>query len=198
MSIKNDIDMVREELTSEEKFFEKSVMTEKFLKKYKNMLIAGVVVIVVGVAANITYDMNKESNILAANEALTILQADPSDEKTLSTLATLSPDLHDVFVYSKALIDRDITTLESLKNSSVIPISDLVTYELAQHNKSVNELTTYALNQDAIYKDLAQVQGAILLINEGKTAKAHSKLQTITDASPLSKVAKALSHYGVK
>ena len=198
MSIKNDIDMVREELTSEEKFFEKSVMTEKFLKKYKNMLIAGVVVIVVGVAANITYDMNKESNILAANEALTILQADPSDEKTLSTLATLSPDLHDVFVYSKALIDRDITTLESLKNSSVTPISDLVTYELAQHNKSVNELTTYALNQDAIYKDLAQVQGAILLINEGKTAKAHSKLQTITDASPLSKVAKALSHYGVK
>jgi hypothetical protein len=38
LSLKENINMVREELNSEEKFFEKAVITEKFVKKYKNLL----------------------------------------------------------------------------------------------------------------------------------------------------------------
>ena len=79
-----------------------------------------------------------------------------------------------------------------------MPLADLIRYELAQNNKDVNELTAYALAQDAIYKDLAQVQAAIILMNDAQTDKAHSKLQTIEEVSPLSKIAKALLHYGVK
>lgn len=190
--------MIREELTSEEKFFEKSVITERFVKKYKNILIAGVALIVVGVAGNIVYDMNKESAAKEANAALIALQTNPSDAKALSQLQSLSPALHEVYMYSKALADKDTKTLESLKNSKVAPLADLVQYELAQNKQDVNELTTYALAQDAIYKDLAQVQAAIILMNEGKTDKAHSKLQTIAEASPLFRIAKALLHYGVK
>ena len=198
MSIKNDIEMVREELTSEEKFFEKSVITERFVKKYKNIIIAGVVLIIVLVVGNIAYEANKASTITAANVALTELQKDPSNDEAQTRLASLSPALHDVFVYSKAVVDKDTQTLESLKNSKTMPLSDLASYELAQNKQDVNELTKYALGQDAIYKDLAQVQAAIILINEGKTSKAHSKLQTIADASPLANVAKALLHYGVQ
>ena len=198
MSIKNDIEMVREELTSEEKFFEKSVITERFVKKYKNIIIAGVVLIIVLVVGNIAYEANKASTITAANVALTELQKDPSNDEALTRLSSLSPALHDVFVYSKAVVDKDTQTLESLKNSKTMPLSDLASYELAQNKQDVNELTKYALGQDAIYKDLAQVQAAIILINEGKTSKAHSKLQTIADASPLANVAKALLHYGVQ
>ena len=46
MSLKDNIEMVKEELNSEEKFFERSVITERFVKKYKNAIIASVVVIV--------------------------------------------------------------------------------------------------------------------------------------------------------
>jgi len=35
LSLKQDIEMVKEELNSEEKFFEKAVLTERFVKKYK-------------------------------------------------------------------------------------------------------------------------------------------------------------------
>lgn len=198
MSIKNDIEMVKEELTSEEKFFEKSVITERFVKKYKNIIIAGAVFAVVAIVGNIAYDVNKASTQVAANETLSQLQADPSNVEVLAHLEALSPALHDVFIYSKALVDKDMKTLERLKSSKVAPLSDLATYELAVHSQDVNALTTYALRQDAIYKDLAQVQAAIILMNEGETDKAHSKLQTITDASPLANVAKALLHYGVK
>ena len=198
MSIKNNIEMVREELTSEEKFFETSVITERFIKKYKNIIIAGVTLVVVGVVGNIGYDINKDSTANAANEALSELNKDASNKEELSRLQALSPALHDVFVYSQALANKDIATLESLKNSKVTPLVDLVAYELAQSKKDVNALTEYALGQDAIYKDLAQVQAAIILIHEGNTDKAQSKLQTIADTSPLAQVAKALLHYGVK
>lgn len=198
MSIKNDIEMVREELTSEEKFFEKSVITERFIKKYKNILIGSVIAVVVAVGGNIAYDMNFESKVNQANELLNKLNIDSSDKNALSQLKALSPDLHDVFVYSKAVVDKDIKTLESLKNSKAVLVSDLATYESLQNVKDVSQFNSYALKQDAIYKDLAQVQSAILLINEGKSDKAHEKLLLISDNSLLSKVAKALLHYGVK
>jgi hypothetical protein len=188
--------MVKEELTSQEKFFEKSVITERFIKKYKNLLITGAVVIVVGIAANIVYNVNKASTITSANQALFALEADYLDTKALADLKSLSPALYDVYIYSKAIADKDVAALETLKNSKTLLLSDLVSYELAQNNK--NDLTSYALGQDAIYKDLAQVQAAILLFNEGKVSKAHSKLQTILDSSPLAEVAKKLLHYGVQ
>ena len=198
MSIKNDIEMVREELTSEEKFFEKSVITERFIKKYKNIIIGSVVAIIAVVGGNIAYDINYESNVTQANELLTKLNIDSSDKNALSQLKSLSPDLHDVFIYSKAVVNKDIKTLESLKSSKAVLVSDLATYESLQNVKDVSQFNIYALKQDAIYKDLAQVQSAILLINEGKSDKAHEKLLLISDTSSLSKVVKALLHYGVK
>ncbi|MCD6172706.1 MAG: hypothetical protein J7J96_02820 [Sulfurimonas sp.] len=198
MSIKNDIERVREELTSEEKFFEKSVITERFVKKYKNVIIGSVVAIVAIVAINIVYDMNNESRIVSANETLSELSKNPLNDGALSQLKVLSSDLHDLFIYSKAVVDKDVKTLETLKSSEAVLIDDLATYESLQNTKDVSQLNNYALKQDSIYKDLANVESAIMLINEGKTDEAHEKLILISDASSLDKVAKALLHYGVK
>jgi len=187
--------MVREELTSEEKFFEKSVITERFIKKYKKVIIGGVLSIVVLVGANIAYEANKESTAIAANEALSELNSDSTNDKALARLKSLSPALHDAYLYSKAIADKDMKTIESLKSSKDTIVSDLASYESAQ---DISQLESYSLSQDSIYKDLAQVQSAIILMNEGKTQKAHEKLLLISDSSSLSNVAKALLHYGVK
>lgn len=198
MSIKNDIEMVKEELTSEEKFFEKSVITERFVKKYKNVIIGSVVVIVAIVTMNMVYDMNNESRIVSANEKLSELNVNPLDGGALAQLKVLSSDLHDLFIYSKAVADKDIKTLEALKSSKAVLIDDLATYESLQNTKNVSQLNNYALKQNSIYKDLANVESAIMLINEGRVEEAHEKLLLISDASSLDKVAKALLHYGVK
>ena len=184
MSIKNDIEMVKEELTSEEKFFEKSVITERFVKKYKNVIIGSVVVIILAVVGNIAYDANQASTKSAANEALSEVQADNSNQAALARLEMLSPSLYDAYLYSKAIADKDVVTLEKLKSSKSILIGDLATYESAQQSQKSSELSTYSLKQDAIYKELAQVQNAIILMNEGKTDKAHELLRLIT-SNPL-------------
>lgn len=198
MSLKNDIDMVKEELNSEEKFFEKAVITEKFVKKYKNLMIGSVVVIALLIGGNIAYDMNKQSTLDAANMALATLETNPKDEATLTQLKTLSPSLHDVWVFSQAIVNKDLVALKTLKNSNALIVSDLVTYELAQNEKDSATLNDYSLKQGSIYKDLAQVQAAVLFINSNEIDKAHEKLSTIGEQSSLYRVAKALLHYGVK
>jgi len=198
LSLKNDLEMVKEELNSEEKFFEKAVITEKFVKKYKNLMIASVIVIVILVSANIAYDINKQNTKDAANVALLELMNDASNEAALARLESLSPTLRDVWVYSQAVAKRDSVALESVKNSKDVIIADLASYELAVESKDIATLDSYALKQNSIYKDLAQIQSAVLLIQSGKTSEAQQKLAMISIDSSLAQVAASLMHYGVK
>ena len=198
MSLKNDLDMVKEELNSEEKFFEKAVITEKFVKKYKKIMIASVILVVILISANIAYDINKQNTKDAANVALVELMNDSTNAAALTRLESLSPALRDVWIYSQAIASKDVASLNSLKNSKDIIVSDLASYELAADSKDMTTLDAYALKQNSIYKDLAQIQSAVLLIESGKTTEAQQKLSMISIDSSLAQVAASLMHYGVK
>ncbi|MEA2072268.1 MAG: hypothetical protein U9O86_01685 [Campylobacterota bacterium] len=198
MSLKQDIEMVKDELTSEEKFFEKAVVTEKFVKKYKNVMIGGVVALVLFVAGNIAYSINKQNTLDSANAALAELQVNSNNPATLARLESLSPALSDVWNYSQALVSKDMSVLEKLQNSDAQLIGDLATYELAQNANDIAKLDAYSNEKNAIYADLARMQSAVLLMNEKKIEEAHTKLSMINVDSPLAQVANALMHYGVK
>ena len=198
MSLKENIGMVKEGLTAEEQFFEKAVVTEKFVKKYKNVMIGSVVVLVLVVAGNIIYNMNRASTLNAVNKTLVALEANPSSKETENKLASLSPTLNDVWLYSQAVAQNDVKVLDSLEKSKAPLIGGLATYEAAQNSQDKAKLEAYTQTQGAIYRDLAQVQLAIILMNENKIADAHEHLSMIGIESPLAPVAKALMHYGVK
>jgi len=198
LSLKQDIEMVKEELNSEEKFFEKAVITEKFVKKYKNYMIAAVVAVVVLVSTNIGYTINEQNRLDAANQALVHLNSDPSNTAVIGELKNLSPALYDAWQYSQAIVKKDIVSLKNLKSSKSVLINNLASYGVASESKDLSALDAYAQQQNAIYKDLAQVQAAVLLIKSAKINEAHEKLSMISIDSPLAQVANALMHYGVK
>jgi len=198
LSLKENIGMVKEELTAEEQFFEKAVVTERFVKKYKNVMIGSLVVIVLVVAGNIIYNINKTSRLNAVNKTLDALQVNPTSKVLEDKLASLSPTLSDVWRYSQAVAQEDVKTLDALQNSKAPLIGGLATYEAAQNSQDKAKLEAYAQTQGAMYRDLAQVQLAIILMNEKKIADAHEHLSMIGMQSPLYPVAKALMHYGVK
>ena len=197
LSLKNDIEMVKEELNSEEQFFEKAVMTERFVKKYKNVMIGAFVVVVLGVSGNLAYQYNKQSKIAEANQTLALLQKNPS--KSLeSKLNSLSPTLFDVWRYANAIANKDTKSLQQLSGTKTLIVDDLVQYELAQSSNDVTKLDNYAAKQNAIYKDLAIIESAIILIKENKITEAHEQLSTIALNSSMHKLALALKHYGMK
>ena len=198
MSLKENMEMVKEELNSEEKFFEKSVITERFIKKYKNILIGAAVALVVVIGANVAINIKHQNNITAVNEAFLVLLQDEKNSDALLTIKNISPDLYDVWNYSVAIANKDIITLKELTNSKAFLVSDLSSYELAQDSQVSSSLDAYASKQDAVYKDLAIVQSAIILMNESKIDLAHDKLAQIQPQSSLNKIANALLHYGVK
>ena len=198
MSLKEELEMVKEELSSEEKFFEKAVVTEKFVKKYKNALIGAVVAVVVVVVADLGYEYNKQQTIEAANETLAQLQHNTQDKAALAKLKSLSPALHDVWLYSQAVVKEDVATLQSLQNSKTLIIPDASSYEVAQNTQDIKALESYTEKQNAIYTDLARIEAALILMHDGKVDDAHAKLAMIAQTSPLSKIAQALMHYGVK
>ena len=195
MNLKDNISMVKEELNSEEKFFEKAVMTEKFLKKYKKIMIASAAIVALVIGANLVYDMNKKNNTAAANAALSKLQADATNVAALKELKELSPNLHDVWVYSQAVAKKDLEAIKGLKNSKALIVSDLAKYESATDAASLED---YSSKQDAIFRDLALVQSAVMLLNENKVDEARSKLLKVSKDSSLSKMVSALMHYGLK
>ena len=198
MSLKENIEMVKDELNSEEKFFEKAVVTERFVKKYKKPLIGAVVAIVLIVVANLAYEASEQNRIESANETLAELQKNPKDELALARLESLSPALHDVWLYSQAIAQESAADLEKLKNSKALVVNDTAQYEAAEYKEDLAALESYSQKQNVIYKDLAMIMSAILLMEDGKVDEAHDKLSMISANSPMAQVANALMHYGVK
>jgi len=198
LSLKENLNMVRDELNTEEKFFEKAVMTERFVKKYKKFIIATVAVIVVVVATSIIYGISEQNRIESANATLAQLQTNPKNEAALASLESLSPALHDAWIYSQSIANNNVAELEKLKNSKTLIVNDVSTYEAAQSKSDLASLQSYEEQQNAIYKDLAYVMSAVLLMQDGKIDEAHNKLSMIGVNSPLAKIATTLMHYGVK
>lgn len=198
MSLKENIDMVKEELNQEEKFFESAVKTERFVKKYKMPLISTIAAIIVVLVGNGIYQANLSSSITASNEAYLTLQTNPEDEAAVQALKENNTALYDGWKLQTALKTHDEAALEALKSSSSKVVADLATYELAALKKDKAALNEYALNQDAVLKELALLNEAILLMKEGKTDEAKARLSMIGDKSSLEKMVKLLQHYGVK
>jgi hypothetical protein len=198
LSLKENVEFIKEELNSEEKFFEKAVVTERFVKKYKKPLIAGFALIVVLALGNVAYTIKEENRLKSANEALAVLMKNPTDIKKQDELKSLSPKLYEVWSFYKAVNDKDTKKLNELKNSKLPFIGDISSYEVASSDQKVEELDNYSLKQNALYKDMAIVQSAVILLNKNEIKKAKDKLALISEDSQLKPIAETLNHYGVK
>ena len=192
------MDFIKEELNSEEKFFEKAVVTERFLKKYKKSIVTVISLIVIVAFANLFYEAQERSRIEKANATLAVLTANPTDLQAQNALRELSPKLYTAWSFARAVKTNDTKRLGELKNSKMPVVDDLAAYEAAVRSADQEELSGYELRQNAIYRDLAIVESAVVFMNQHKIQEAKEKLAMIGEESPLKGIAKILNHYGVK
>ena len=190
--------MVKNELNSEEQFFEKAVQTERFVKKYKKPLIGIVAATVIAVAIGSVYDITQQNKIDTSNAALNVLLGDASNKEAQTQLKSLNPKLYDAWSLSQALKTKDTEALRSLQTSKALVVADLAEYELAAIDKDEKALESYTQRSGALLKDLAQIEAAILLMDKGDKDAAHAKLSMIDINSPVYQLAQSLAHYGVK
>lgn len=198
MSLKENLEAIRTELSSEEKFFESAVRTERFVKKYQKPMIASLVALLIGLGTYAGYDAYQNAKIEKANKALSALLLNSNDSASLQQLQENSTSLYDLYRLSKALKEGDQKGLESLKNSNSSEVADIAMYEsavLANDNKA---LSLYTKKQGALYQDLAAIEVAVEEIQNQNSVTARTSLAVIKEDSALYPLAQMLNHYGVK
>lgn len=179
-----------QELNTSEKFLETSIIVERFFKRYKKQIIA-VVVVAIGAAVGYgVYEYRKNTNLIASNMAYLKLTKNPQDTSSLAILKDTNPRLYDVFVSIQAIGKNE--TINANTNDPIL--SDLVKYYNAKDAKS---LSSYTLEQKALLKNMAILEEAYKLFENGEKDKAKQVLQNIPFDSSLKQVADSLSHYGV-
>lgn len=189
MSIKENVDYVKTELSSEEKFLENFVRSERFFKKYKTLILSFIIIIIVGFIAVFIKTKVDESNKFEANLAFNKVLENNNDAKALADLKAKNKDLYEIALYLQAKKEAKII------ETNVPLLKELSKYETALANKSITELDNVSMQSDFLLKDFAVFNKALFLANEGKFTEAKTTLALIPKTSKAFELAKLLNHY---
>lgn len=190
MSIQDDYNYVKRELSADEKVLESALKVETLYNKYKFVLWGLVGAGIIAFAGTTIAKNMADSKLNLANNALLVLQKDASNSEALALLKENNPKLLELYTYSQAVKTQNVSqlkTLNSSQNSIIADISNYHTNILSQ--KSVSSV---------YYKDLSLVEEAFSQIKEGKNKEAKEKLELVDSRSSLASVAQLLNHYTIK
>jgi len=198
LSIRDDIVIVKDEITAEEQFLTGFIKTEKFVKKYKTLFLSVFALIAVGVACYIGYDFYEQDRVVKANDALNRVLKNPSDKNALTQLQSKSPKLYEMYVFMDAVSRGDQNALKTSSASSNSVVSDLAKYQHAALDANENELKAYASDKDALLRDFANFLLAQKAIDKNSTKSAVEYLAKIPTSSSLKEQALFLEHLLIK
>lgn len=189
MSIKENVDYVKTELSSEEKFLENFVKGERFFKKYKTLIFAFIAITIVAIIAIFIKNNIDESNKLEANIAFNKVLENSNNSEALAILKEKNPKLYDVALFLQAK--------KEAKNVDInVPLlKELSKYQSALNNKNISELDNLSMQNDFLLKEFAIFNKALLLTNEEKFDEAKKTLALIPQTSKAFELAKLLNHY---
>ena len=189
MGLKENIEAVKEEITTEEQFLEGMIKGERFFKRNKIYILSFLVVFVVGGIGYAIRDMIHQNNLSVSNIAYQSLLKDANNTKALDTLHQKNPKLYTLYIFNQAIQKGDIPVLKQLALTKENPIiSDLAAYQVAQLEKST-------LAQSEFLSGLVLLEDGYGLLKEGKIDEARLKFTQIEVNSPLKQIAKNLEHY---
>ena len=189
MSIKENNDYVKTELSSEEKFLENFVRSERFFKKYKTLILSFIIIVIVGFIGVFIKTKIDESNKFEANLAFNKVLENNNDAKALADLKAKNKDLYEIALYLQAKKEAKII------ETNIPLLKELSKYETALANKSITELDNVSMQSDFLLKDFAVFNKALFLANEGKFTEAKTTLALIPQTSKAFELAKLLNHY---
>ncbi|MEY3090648.1 MAG: hypothetical protein RL113_964 [Pseudomonadota bacterium] len=190
MSIQDNVNYVKNELTGDERVLESAFKLEAIYKKYKLYLWALVGAGILFLGGSAIVDALHEAKLEKANKAFLTLQQKSDDAASLKTLQENNPALYELYTYAQAMKQQDTQTLAALAKSTNAVVSDASAYALgALSQKPVDS---------ELYKELSLFEEAYLALHTGDLKKAQSKLDLIDDRSPLAVVAQFLKHSTIK
>ena len=190
MSIKDDVNYVKKELSGDEKVLESAFKLETLYKKHKFKLWGVAIALVVFFGGRAIQETMHAAQLEKANEAFLVLQEKPTDKVAFKTLEENNPALLELFFYAQAAKNHDVKTLEKLSSSKNAVISDASQY-------TAGVLTKKPIDS-RLYTEMALFEEAYIAIGAGDAKTAREKLELIDERSALAVITGFLKHSIIK
>lgn len=189
MSLKDNVNYVKDELNTEEKFLESFVKVERFYKKNKVIIIAAIVLLIGGTIAYFTTQSIQAQNKLEANIAFNKVLENPKDAESLAKLKEKNEQLFQVAQYIEASKEGKVADVQ------VKFLKELSEYKLALEKNDINKLNSVSMQNDFLLKEFAIFNKALIQTQNGKFEDAKATLQLIPSDSQVSQLVNVLKHY---
>ena len=183
---------IKEEIKEEETFLLKLFQLEKFVKKYKNQIIALLVLIIIGVIGIQVNNYLQTQKLIKTNTAYNILLKNPHNKTALKTLKE-NPKLFNLYLLKTSSIDAN--RLEQVAKEGGI-VGNIAKYQIAMLKGDIKDIEVYSMSIDSVYKDLALLNLERIYLNKNNHKKAKEIVNQIKDDDIL-KIANGLLHYGI-
>jgi len=190
VSIKDDVNYVKKELSGDEKVLESAFKLETLYKKHKFKIWGVAIALVVFFGGNAIQETMHKAHLAKANDAFLVLQTNPTDKASFKILEENNPELLELFFYSQAVKNEDAKTLKRLSSSKNVVISDASKYTVGVLAKKPVD--------SVLYNEMALFEEAYLAIGAGDVKKAKAKLALIDERSPLAVITGFLKHSMIK
>jgi len=185
MSLKEDVNYIKKEISAEESYMESVFKIEKTWKKYKTLIIGAIAVIIIAVIGFYVSAYFNEQNKIQANIAFNKILKDPYDKEALAVLQAKNPKLYEISQYK--LNDSKVIKEEFFK--------ELALYTKAINEQNIENLNSVTQKQKFILKDFALFNKALIQAQESKFSDAKETLKLIDTKSEVSPMAKMLQHF---
>jgi len=185
MSLKENINYIKEEVSAQESFMDKTFKLEQFYKKYKLIIFGTVslaVIAFIGLSVSNYYD---EQNKIKDNQAFNVLLENPNDKESLSYLETNNKKLYEIAVYMN----------DKSKNTNVEFLNELSAYSKAIEKENIDELSTVTQKQTFLLKDFAIFNKALIQAQNGKYQDAKESIKLIPANSSVASLSSMLEHF---
>jgi len=185
MSLKEDVNYIKKEISAEESYMESVFKIEKIFKKYKTSIIGIVSVLIISIIGFYVSAYYTEQNKIQANIAFNTLLKNPNDKEAMAVLEAKNPKLYEIAQYK--LNDTKVIDVEFFK--------ELAQYTKAIESESIEGLNNVTQKQEFILKDFALFNKALIQAQESKFVDAKETLNLIGLKSEVAPMAKMLEHF---
>lgn len=196
MSYKEEIEAIKTDIIGEGKFLEYYMHFEKFYKKYK-VVILGIIVALVALFAYSKFsEYQNEQRVMEATASFNRLLETPGDKNLEMQLKAKSEKLYDLYLLSNATKAADKKTLEELSKEQGL-VGKIASYQLASLSKDLKAIEEAKSGENAVFKELATLQAALLKAKSGDNQGAKEELSKIPATSSLKNLSDAIGHLGI-
>lgn len=195
MSVKQDIEYIKHELDTEEKFLSTIAHAERFWKRFKRPIIGVIAALVLGWGGFYAFNVYRNHQIDAANIALNKLLQNSDDKSALDTLKAKDTKLYQAYsLYSNAQ-NGNAAGLKELSLAQAKFVGELATYQSASIEKNETKLLEIGNDKSKIMSDMSLIDAGVIALQKNDTKTAAMAFGKVPQNSIAKPEAIALEHF---